>query len=316
MKEKNLLPLPPRTLTRRQFMAWQAGTLCLAAGGLHLFPGMGNATGSVPDLAVAIGAPEAATRKAIQLLGGFGQFVKRGSRVLIKPNMSFSSPSERASNTNPEVVRTLVALCREAGAASVSVLDNPLGPAERCIEGIKEACRLDGGDIVHAVKSSRLFSPAAITRGETLKATDVMEEVLKADVLIAVPVAKSHGATGVSLSMKGMMGLIYNRGTMHRDHDLDAAIVDLASLLKPHLVVIDASRVLSTHGPGGPGLVLEPRTIIASRDMVAADALAVERFPWYGQRMKASQVRHIRLAHERKLGRMDIANLTVLEGQA
>ncbi|MBN1140806.1 MAG: DUF362 domain-containing protein [Deltaproteobacteria bacterium] len=316
MKGKNLPPNPPATLNRRQFLAWQAGSLCLTAGGLHLFPLAGRASGTAADLAVAIGAPEAATREAVRLLGGINRFVKSGSRVVIKPNMSFSAAPERASNTNPEVVRTLAALCREAGAARISVLDNPLGPAERCIEGIRDACRLDGKGIVHAVQNRSLFSPVAIPKGETLKTTDVMEEVLKADVLIAVPVAKSHGTTGVSLSMKGMMGLIWDRSAMHRDHDLDAAIVDLASLLKPHLVVIDASRVLSSNGPGGPGLVLEPRTIIASRDMVAADAFAVERFPWYGQRLKASQVRHIRLAQERKLGRMDIANLTVLESRA
>ncbi|NLC70394.1 MAG: DUF362 domain-containing protein [Desulfuromonadaceae bacterium] len=303
-------------MNRRQFLACQAGGLCLATATLSGIPLAGKAWGATPDVAFAVGEPGPATREAIRLMGGIGQFVKRGNRVVIKPNMSFAGPPERASNTHPEVVREMVALCREAGASWVSVLDNPLGPAERCIEGIKEACRLDGEDIVHAVENRSLFSLTTITGGETLKETDVMNEVLKADVLISVPVAKSHGSTGVSLSMKGMMGLILNRRTMHRDHDLDLAIVDLASLLKPHLVVIDATRVLSSHGPGGPGLVLQPRTVIASRDMVAADAFAVERFTWYGQQINASQVRHIRLAHERKLGRMDIANLTVAEGKA
>jgi len=303
-------------MSRREFLAWQAGGLGFAAALLHGLPFSAQALAATPDLAVAVGDPGPATREAVRLLGGIGQFVKPGSRVVIKPNMSFSGPPERGSTTHPQVVRELVSLCREAKAGSVSVLDNPLGPAERCIEGIREACRLDGEDIVHAVENRRLFSAAAIADGESLKATEVMTEVLKADVLIAVPVAKSHGSTGVSLSMKGMMGLISNRGTLHRDHDLDVAIVDLASLLKPHLVVIDATRVLSSHGPGGPGLVLQPRTVIASRDMVAADALAVERFSWYGRKMNASQVSHIRLAHERKLGRMDIANLSVVEGKA
>ena len=302
-------------MNRREFLARQTGGLCLAAAALNGIPLAGKAQASTPDLAVAVGDYGPATREAVRLLGGMSQFVKKGDRVVIKPNMSFTSPPERASNTHPEVVRQLVALCREAGAERVSVLDNPLGPAERCIEGIKEACRLDGEEMVHAVESRRLFAPTAITDGKTMQETDVMNEVLGADVLISVPVAKSHGSTGVSLSMKGMMGLIWNRGTMHRDHDLDVAIVDLASLLKPHLVVIDATRVLSSHGPGGPGLVLQPRTVIASRDMVAADAFTVERFPWYGRQMKASQVRHIRLAHQRKLGRMDVANLNVVEGK-
>jgi uncharacterized protein (DUF362 family) len=110
--------------------------------------------------------------------------------------------------------------------------------------------------------------------------------------------------------MKGMMGLIYNRGVMHSRYDLHASIVDLASLLKPVLVVVDGSRVLSTHGPGGPGRVLKSDTIIASADMVAADAQAVAMFEWYGQKLRPHNVKHIRIAHERGLGRMDVENLT------
>jgi uncharacterized protein (DUF362 family) len=140
---------------------------------------------------------------------------------------------------------------------------------------------------------------------------DIMREVLKSDVLIAAPVAKSHSSTGVSLSMKGMMGLVYNRRDMHGPYDLSTSIVDLSTVLKADLVVIDATRVLTTNGPRGPGKVLSAKTVIASRDMVAADAYAVSHFEWYGRRYKASQVAHIREAHERGLGRMDVENLRV-----
>ena len=85
--------------------------------------------------------------------------------------------------------------------------------------------------------------------------------------------------------------------------------MDLCTLLRPALVVVDATRVLSTNGPAGPGLVLRPDTVIASRDMVAADAYTVQSFAWYGQKIGPEKVRHIRIAHERGLGRMDVANL-------
>ena len=146
-----------------------------------------------------------------------------------------------------------------------------------------------------------------------MKETDVMQDVLEADVLIAAPVAKSHGSAGVSLSMKGMMGLVYNRWVMHVRYDLHESIVDLASLLKPQLTVIDATRVLSTDGPSGPGKVLRPNTVIASHDMVAADAQAIQMFEWYGRRFAPRQVKHVRIAHERGLGRMDVENLTKKE---
>jgi uncharacterized protein (DUF362 family) len=113
--------------------------------------------------------------------------------------------------------------------------------------------------------------------------------------------------------MKGMMGLIYDRRSLHLDMDLNTAIVDLCTVLKPHLTVVDASRVLSSGGPGGPGKVIALETIIVSTDMVAADAMAVERGTWYGRKFKARQVKHIRMAHERGLGRMDVGLQTLKE---
>jgi uncharacterized protein (DUF362 family) len=112
-----------------------------------------------------------------------------------------------------------------------------------------------------------------------------------------------------------MMGLVYNRGVMHSRYDLHESIVDLASLLKPDLVVVDGSRVLSTNGPGGPGRVLKMDTIIASADMVAADAQAVAMFEWYGRKLQPRNVKHIRIAHERGLGRMDVENLRLKQVQ-
>lgn len=270
----------------------------------------------IPDIAVATGNRTAATRAAVDLLGGMGRFVKPGQKVVIKPNMSFAGGPEDATDTNPEVVRELVAMCREAGAERVRVLDHTLRREERCIEGVQKACEVHGDNIVQAVSRSRFFKETPIPEGRQMTETDVMREVLEADVLIAAPVAKSHSGAGVSLSMKGMMGLVYNRGVMHSRYDLHESIVDLATLLKPDLVVVDGSRVLSTNGPGGPGHVLKMDTIIASTDMVAADAQAVSMFEWYGQKLKPRNVKHIRIAHERGLGRMDVENLRLKQIQA
>ena len=269
----------------------------------------------VPDIAVAIGEQAAATRAAVDLLGGMARFVKPGRKVVIKPNMSFGGGPEDGTDTHPEVVRELVTLCKEAGAARVRVLDHTLRREERCIEGIQKACEVHGDDVVQAVSRSRFFKSTPIPEGRQMTETEVMWEVLEADVLIAAPTAKSHASSGVSLSMKGMMGLIYNRGVMHSRYDLHAAIVDLASLLRPDLVVVDGSRVLSTNGPGGPGRVLPKDTIIASADMVAADAQAVAMFEWYGRKLEPRNVKHIRLAHERGLGRMDVENLALRQIQ-
>ena len=72
------------------------------------------------------------------------------------------------------------------------------------------------------------------------------------------PGGQDQFSTGVGLSLKGQMGLVLERGSMHSRYDLDTAIVDLCSRIKPDLAVVDATRVLSTNEPYGPGKVLHP----------------------------------------------------------
>jgi len=300
-------------MNRREFLRYQMnGALWLtaAASGLML-PGKTLAEG-IPDIGVAKGKPTIATRAAVELLGGMKTVVKPGNKVLIKPNMSFDTPPERASNTHPEVVRELAVMCKEAGASRVMILDHPLRDATRCLKasGILEACKSVDEQMVHMITDASLYQETKIPNAVTLTTTDIMKDALRADVLIAVPVAKSHSGAGVSLSMKGMMGLIYDRRTMHLK-SLHSGIADLSSILRADLAVIDATRVLSTGGPGGPGKMIRGDTVIASKDMVAADAYTISSFEWYGKKFKPSQVRHIREAHERGLGRMDVENLNV-----
>jgi len=301
-------------VTRREFLKWQAaGAAWLAAGASGLLAPASVLADAGPDLAVATGSPAAATRAAVELLGGIKAFVRPGQKVLIKPNMSFAQGVDSATTTHPEVVQTLANLCQEAGASRISIVDNPLSSVELCLEqsGIQAACAVGPGVEVKGVKAGGLFRETPLPQGAAMKVTDIMIDALEADVLIAAPVAKHHGGAGVSLSMKGMMGLIYDRGVMHSRYDLHTSVVDLCTRLKAHLVVIDATRVLTTNGPGGPGKVERPRAVIAGRDMVATDALAVSMFRWYDRQVEPRQVKHIRIAHERGFGRMDVENLRV-----
>ena len=305
---------PHPQVSRRTFLTTQGvAALALAASGAGLLAPSRIAAQDIPDLALAKGVPGPATRAAIETMGGMSAFVQPGQSVVIKPNMSFSRPPEWGVNTHPEVVRELALMCREAGASRVRILDHPLQNAEMCLvqSGIQEACQAIPDVSVHTLSTARFFQTVPVVHGEQLKETQVMQDVLSVDVLIAAPVAKSHSSTGVSLAMKGMMGLILDRGVMHRRFDLHTAIVDLNTLLRPALVVMDATRVLSTNGPFGPGKVLQENTVIASRDIVAVDALTVQSFEWYGRRIEPRQVRHILLAHERGLGSMDVDNLRI-----
>ncbi|MBT3359608.1 MAG: DUF362 domain-containing protein [Rhodospirillales bacterium] len=296
-------------MDRRKFLNTSAkGAVALGAS---FVPPISLAA-SHPDIAVVKGAPGAATRAAVEMIGGMGSVVGKGHRVVIKPNMSFASGPEVGANTHPMVVQAIAAMCWEAGASSVLILDHTLAPGVLCLErsGVKAAAAAVKDDMVYMVNDSDHYSEVEIDGGKNLKETEIVKSVLRADVLIAAPTAKSHSGAGVSLSLKGMMGLIYDRGTLHWK-GLDSCIVDLCTVLRADLSVIDGTHVLSTNGPRGPGKVLNENTVIASRDMVAADAQAVAEFTWYGKKFQPRQVAHIRHAHERGMGRMDIENLRV-----
>jgi uncharacterized protein (DUF362 family) len=306
-------------MNRRKFLQWQAKTICYLTAGAPLLSAAGffrphkAMADGLPDIAVANGAPAAAARAAVDAIGGMSRFVKPGQSVVIKPNMSFAHGPENATNTHPEVVREVLLMVKEAGAGRVRVLDHSLHNPEQSLErsGILAACNSVEEGICHHLMTQGFYRQESIPGAKDMRENSFMRDVLDADVIIAVPVAKSHSGTGVSLSLKGQMGLIWDRRIMHSRYNLNTSIVDMNLKVKPHLAIIDATRVLTTGGPGGPGKVITPGEVIASADPVAADAMAVASYEWYGRRMQPHQVPHIQQAHERGLGRMDIENLRV-----
>lgn len=299
-------------MKRRDFLKLQAAA-ALSFGATFLGFPMRALAEPAPEIVIVRGSPGLATRTAVDLLGGMSAFVQPGQKVVIKPNMSFNADVNTAANTHPEVVRELLIMCLEAGAGSVLVLDHAFqsGNQSLVLSGILDACNGVKSGICRNVANSRYYQDITLDGAREMKSNGVMKDILEANVLIAAPVAKTNTATGVSLALKGQMGLIQDRGSMHSRYDLDTAIVDLCARLKPDLTVIDATRVLSSNGPYGPGKVLTPGEIIASADPVAADAMTVASYEWYGRRIEPRQVAHIAAAHKRGLGRMDIENMNV-----
>ncbi len=250
------------------------------------------------------GEPAAATRKALEAMGGISRFVKKGQRVVIKPNMSFAKTPDFAATTHPLVVAAVARACIEAGAGEVLVLDHTLQRAELCLEraGIREACRGIPGAHVLAVQDRKFFQEIKVPQGKVLERVEVLKDLLDNAVLINVPVAKSHSATGVSLGLKGLMGLIWDRESFHSQFNINEGIADLATVIRPRLTVLDATRALVSGGPGGPGEVRKPNLVIAGTDPVAVDSYGVGIVPWYGQSFKGRQVEHLLTAHQRGAG--------------
>jgi uncharacterized protein (DUF362 family) len=301
-------------MTRRKFLKGAAAGVALGLAGR---PPLAIAREDV-DLAVISGDPVTATRKAIEALGGISRFVKKGQTVVLKPNMSFTRAPEFGATTHPMVVATVAQACMDVGARQVLVLDHTLHRAELCLErtGIREACKDISGVHVLTLQERKFFREIKIPRGKVLESVEVMKEVLDSPVLINLPVAKSHSATGVSMGIKGLMGLIWDRDVFHSRVNMNQALADLATVIKPQLTILDATRTLTSGGPGGPGEVKKTNLIIAGIDPIAVDSYGVSVVPWYGQAFKGRQVEHLLIAHQRGLGEIDIEQLNVLKEKA
>jgi len=260
-----------------------------------------------PDIGFVQGeSPAALAREAVKIIGGMRRFVAVGDVVMVKPNIGWDRTPELAACTNPEVVKTLVELCTEAGAKKVIVMDNTTNQAQRCYarSGIAAAAKAAGADVPFV--SERRIKKMAI-KGEWLKDWDVVQEFVEVDKIINVPIAKHHSLCRVTLGMKNWLGALGEpRNQLHQK--LDQAEVDLAAFFKPTLTVLDAWRILIRNGPQGgrPSDTKLMKTIAAGVDYVAMDALGATFFD-----IPPAELPFVDLAAKRKLGRIDLEKMRI-----
>ena len=294
-------------MKRRDFIKDAAAAGLALRFGPRAFSRPAAAAAPVPALAVIEGdSPAALAREAIAALGGMGKFVGRGDRVVVKPNIGWDRTPEMAACTNPDIVRTVVELVLDAGARKAIVIDNTTNQAKRCYvrSGIQEAVRQAGGDMLfvdaHRVKKMAL-------KGDWLKEWEVLLDVVEADAVINVPIAKHHNLCRLTLGGKNWLGAVGGaRNQFHQD--LDKAVVDLAAFFKPRLTVLDAYRVLVRNGPQG-GRISDTelrKTVVAGTDPVAVDVVAASLFG-----VAPAELPYLGLARERGLGETDLGKVLI-----
>jgi uncharacterized protein (DUF362 family) len=254
------------------------------------------------------GEPAALVQKALAEFGGIEAFVKKGDFVVIKPNVAWARTPAQACNTNPAIVGTIARLCVDAGAGRVEVWDHTCDEFSLCfsLSGIKAAAEKAGARVFSGHLRGA-YREVALPRAKSLKKAEILQSVLDADVLINVPIAKVHNATGYTFSLKNFVGVNWNmRGVHQTALGLHQGIADLSTLIKPRLIIMDALKALVTNGPKGPGKLLDIGQVIVGIDPVAMDSYCATLFG-----KKPGDIPFIRNAQQLGLGEMDINKIRV-----
>jgi len=214
---------------------------------------------------------ESAVRVTLSLIGGLQEIVKPCQKVLLKPNMLLASSPEDAATTHPSVLRAMIKIVKEYGAIPF-VGDNPgnaYGNIDKALEttGFKKVVQEEGAQILSLAKPVKF--------GDLYIASAIFDM----DVIIDLPKLKTHNFTLFTGCVKNMFGIMpgFHKGEIHRRYpypaDFSAKLVEIFSIKKPLLNVMDAVYGMEGHGPSG-GKPRKIGLILASFDSVALDAVS------------------------------------------
>jgi uncharacterized protein (DUF362 family) len=296
------------SVTRREFLKRAAALGVGALGVGNLLGGTQAEAAPGPTIAVASKkSPAELARASIQAIGGIGKFVREGQRVLVKPNIGWARRPDQAATTNPHVVAEIVRLCKQAGAREIRVMDHAVDRPDSLVLRMTEMSAAEAaGARVDLASSMALYEKVTLAKGKALRSTQVLRDLRRADVYINVAIAKVHSSTGLTLGIKNQLGVVWDRGAFHQSRSLDQAVADLATAVRPDLVILDAVRILLTNGPKGPGKTKDTGVVVAGVEPLAVDAYGATLFG-----KKAQQIGHLKRAHEMGVGEIDLARITV-----
>ena len=264
-------------------------------------------------VAVMGGEPVEMYKKAMERVGGMGKYVKRGQKVVVKPNMGWDRTPEEGANTTPELVSAIIKDCFAAGAAEVTVFDNTCDEWQACYKnsGIEAAAKAAGAKIAFA-HEERYYREVSLPQAVRMKTAKIHEAILDCDVWFNVPILKNHGGAKMTIAMKNYMGIVWDRRFMH-SNDLQQCIADIATYVKrPALNIVDAYRVMTQNGPKGKSVedVQMGKALFISQDIVAVDTAGVNFFNQF-KTMTIADASHIVKGEEMKLGTSNLAKLKV-----
>ncbi len=298
-------------MKRRIFISRSIGA-AIIAGSNMLFPkkifGSARKTGNYDLVAIKGGEPGVMFDKAIAAMGGMEKYVKPNQDVVVKPNIGWDKTIEEGANTNPQLVKRIVEHCFEAGAKNVYVLDHTCNNWKKTYDnsGIEDAIKSTGAKLVTGNNESH-YREVTNTKTQKIKNAKIHSLILDSDVFINVPILKHHHASELTISMKNLMGIVWDRGFWHRN-DLHRCIAEFPLYKKPDLNIVDAYRVMKRNGPIGKSVddVVEMKSLLISEDIVTADAAAAKIFG-----IEPEQVNYINIADQIGIGKKDMSKLNI-----
>ena len=267
------------------------------------------------DIAAVTGADYYAnTIRAVEALGGIGNFVPNGAKVGLLVNSPWQNPG---TYTNPDVALAVLRMCHDAGAGDIYSVE---GASEAYWHRSSRAGEF-ASEIAALLPSGEKDVVVEIPNGVSLKEATVSRALMECDVLIDIPVVKDHDGTRYTGTLKNLMGASIFDPTNQFMHfgggaeefygdpeHLSQCIADLNLVRQADLCVVDATEFVTTNGPAGPGEIQRPRKVVAGTDMVAVDAFCAEV-----RGLRSAEVQMIRMAHEHGLGEVDLSSLRILE---
>ncbi len=216
-----------------------------------------------------------AVERGLALLGGIGRFMKKGQRVLLKPNLLVGDAPEKAVNTHHAVFRAVAEIAGATGAL-LSYGDSPavgstIGAARKC--GILAVAKELGVSAVDFDTAVEVFHEKGVQNKKFL----VAKAVLDSDVVVSIPKLKTHGFEKFSGCVKNQFGCVpgVRKGEYHIKlpdaNHFAQMLVDLNGFVNPAFYVMDGIVAMEGNGPRG-GKPRKMNVLLFSEDPIALDA--------------------------------------------
>jgi len=247
--------------------------------------------------------------EAVALIGGVGRLDLRNKTVLVKPNVVAGEPSP--TTTDPRVVAAVVRLLREGGARRVIVgeMSGVLRlPTTRNFDatGVGRAAAEAGAEVV--VFDDGPWIDVRPVRARLVRRLHVAKPVYDADLVVNVPVVKTHAYATYSICLKNLVGVTHPRYRPYRINPAkwEELVAEMNLAAHPVLNVVDATQCMAAGGPLN-GTARETNVILASGDRAAADVVGLALIAHFGLWDEVAtrsvwEQRQIRHAHSLGLG--------------